>query len=474
MMLSAQDRKLFAGPRLRRLRLQLALTQSRMAEDLGVSVSYLNLIERNQRPLTAAFLLKLTHAYNLDLRQLTGDDVDRSSAEVSQLLADPLLRGLEVSRAEVQDFVQTCPGIAQALARLYGAYRDRGADQPAAEAPGDGDRLRGPLDAVRDFIQEQRNHFPELDAKAETLADELRLAAPDLYSAIGDRLRVRHGFQLRILPVEVMPQMLRRLDYHGRQLQLSEVLDAASRTFQAAYQLGLLEARAEIDATAAKAGLADKAAERLLVTNLANYFAAALMMPYARFHAAAESLGYDLELLQARFGAGFEQVAHRLTTLQRPGARGVPFFLVRVDRAGNISKRFSAGRFHFSTYGGTCPLWSVHAAFNRPGAIIRQVIEMEDGTRYLSVARTVRTYAMPFGAIRPEFAIGLGCELGHAHGLVYAKGLDLDAPDATPIGINCSLCERADCRQRSGPPVSRRLVADERSRGHTPFRFTQD
>ncbi len=467
----ALDRKLFAGPRVRRLRLQLGLTQTRMADDLGVSVSYLNLIERNQRPLTAAVLLRLAQVYNTDLRMLTGDDVDRASEEVRAALGDPLLSGIEVSRAELHDFVAQAPAIAQAFLRLHNAWSERGAardDVPAA------DQTRGPLEAVRDFIHERHNHFPEIDSLAESLADELRLVAGDLYSAIADRLRARHGFTVRVLPADVLPSSLRRLDYHGRQLQLSELLDSASRTFQAAYQLGLIEAKAEIDAAIATAALGDKAAERLLAQSLASYFAAALMMPYGRFHAAAESLGYDLELLQARFGAGFEQVAHRLTTLQRPGARGVPFFLIRTDRAGQISKRFAAGRSPLARVGGNCPLWSLHAAFDRPGSILPQIIETEDGARWLTISRTVRTYATPYGAIRPDYAIALGCELAHGHSLTYARGIDLDAPNATPIGLACHLCERADCRQRSAPPASRRMLVDERSRGITPFRFTQD
>ncbi len=468
----AQDRKLFAGPRLRRLRVGMGLTQTRMADDLGISISYLNLIERNQRPLTAAFLLKLSHAYNLDLRLLTGDDTDAQTADITQMLGDPLLRGLDIGRAEIQDFVASCPGIVQALTRLYGATRE--GQTGVSSTAGAVAAVSGPLDTLRDFLQAQNNHFAALDARAEALADELRLVATDLFAAIGERLRARHGLAVRVLPVDVLPELLRRLDYHGRQLQLNEVLDQASRTFEVGYQLGLIEARAEMDAVIASAGFTDKAAERLLLHNLASYFAAALMMPYGRFHSACEALGYDIELLQARFGAGFEQVAHRLTTLHRPGARGVPFFMVRVDRAGNISKRFAPGRFPFASHGGTCPLWTLHAAFDRPGTIRSQVIELEDDSRYFTVARTVRSYAMPYGGVRPEFAVGLGCELAHAHGLVYAQGLGLDTAPATPVGLGCSQCQRLDCRQRSAPPSGRRLIVDERQRGPTPFRFDDD
>jgi hypothetical protein len=461
--------KLFAGPRVRRVRGQLGLTQTRMAEELGVSTSYLNLIERNQRPLTAPFLLKLSQQYNLDLRQLTGASDDRLVGDVAEALSDPLLKGLDVGRAEVQEFVAASPGLAQALLRLHAALRETrnsDADDPRETL------TSGPLETVRAFIEDRRNHFPDLEARAEALADELRLAAPDFFAAVGDRLRARHGLTVRVLPADVMPELLRRLDLHSRQLHLSELLDAASRSFQAAYQLALCEARGDIDAIVERAGMPDAAAARLLVQNLANYFAAALMMPYGRFHAACETTGYDLDLLMARFGAGLEQVAHRLTTLQRPGLRGVPFFLIRSDRAGNISKRFAAGSFPFSRHGGGCPLWTLHKAFERPGQILRQIIALEDGSRYLSVARTVRAYTQPFGGTRPEYAIALVCDIRNAHGLVYARGLDLDTGEATPIGLGCALCERPHCRQRSLPPAGCRLVIDEKQRGPNPVRFS--
>lgn len=458
------DRKLFAGPRVRRLRTRLGLTQSRMAEEIGVSAAYLNLIERNQRPLTAPFLIKLAAAYDLDLRELTAGDEERAERELTEALADPLLAGLDIGRAEVQEAVSAAPGVVQALLRAY-----RAAVQTPSEISG---ALHSPppLEEVRDFIQDRRNHFPELEAACETIADELRLQGADLMAAIADRLRVKHGFSVRILPHEVMPEVLRRLDLHNRQVQLSEVLDPASRRFQLCCQLAMLEMKELVEEAASAAGLGTKPAQRLLAQNLYNYAAAALMMPYVRFHGAAETLGYDLELLQARFGAGFEQVAHRLTTLQRPGARGVPFFLIRVDRAGQVSKRFSPGGFPFSRTGGTCPLWSLNAAFERPRHLHVELIELDDEQRFLSLARGVRTYAQPYGGRAPEFVVALGCEVGHAHGLVYARGLDLDG-QATPIGLGCSACSRTGCRQRAVPPAGRRVLVDTSQRGPTPIEF---
>ncbi len=466
--MTTHDRKLFAGPRLRRLRMQQALTQTRMADDLGVSVSYLNLIERNQRPLSAAFLLKLASIYNFDLRQLTGDDGDAVAADLARVMADPVMGGFPRGAPELAEVAASAPGVAAALLRLHALVAGNANLVPTAQSP-------SAVELVGRFLLDRRNHFPDIDAACEDIADELRLASADIGSAMAERLRVRHGLLVNVLPADVMPDQLRRLDLHARQLQLSESLDTASRRFNIAYQIALSELRPLIDAQLVGADFGpddeDRTGARLGVQTLANYAAAAIMMPYGRFHASCEALRYDLELLQARFGAGFEQVAHRLTTLQRPGARGVPFFMIRVDRAGNVSKRFAATQSPMVQGGGHCPLWKLHAAFDRPGMIVRHVVELEDGTRILSVARTVRPYAAPYGTPSPEFAIGLGCDLAHARGLVYAQGLDLANPAATPIGLGCATCTRAGCRQRSIAPSVARLSIDENSRGFAPFRF---
>ncbi len=473
------DRKLFAGPRVRRLRQSLGITQSRMAADLGLSVSYLNLLERNQRPLTAAVLLKLADVYDIDIRQFTSADADRRAEDVGAALAKA---GAAVGRSEVRDFADQHPDIAAALLRLSEGTRHPGPQGEGVEPSA--------LELVRDHLLDRSNHFPALDAHAESLADELRLSGQGLDAAVRERLRARHGLNVRVLPSDVMPDKLRRFDLHNRQVLLSEALDGASRTFQLCVQLAGLEARAEIEAELAAAprlsaprpsaprlsaprlASSNAFAGQLLAGNLASYWAAALMMPYGRFHAAAESLGYDMELLQARFSAGFEQVAHRLTTLQRPGARGIPFMLLRTDRAGQISKRFAAGRLPFAGNGGQCPLWVLYAAFEQPGRILTQIAEVEGGEKLFTLARTVRPQITPWGAERPRFAIALACALDHARALVYAGGLDLAGARAVPIGPGCGACTRADCRQRSAPPVGAALLLDQSSRGLHPYGFT--
>ena len=298
------------------------------------------------------------------------------------------------------------------------------------------------------------------------------MPAEELFAALATRLREKHSVVTRIMPVDVMRETLRRFDRHRRQLLISELVDGPGRAFQLAFQIGLAECSASFDAIVNRAGPLDDTPRRLYRITLANYFAAAVMMPYQAFHGAAEALNYDVHVLAQRFNAGFEQVCHRLTTLQRPNARGVPFFLLRVDNAGNVSKRFSSGTFPFSKFGGTCPLWNVHSTFDTPDRLLKQVIELPDGTRYFSIAQMVRRPVAPHPQPQPRFAIGLGCEIRHATKLVYATGMDLEKAEGTPIGVNCRLCERENCSQRAEPPITRTLILDENTRRVSSFAFS--
>lgn len=461
------ERKLFAGHAVRRLRRQAGLTQAAMAEAMAISPSYLNLVERNQRPLSAALLVKLAESYDFDPRALTAGEPGGGEAALRRRLADPMFADLEIDRNELAEWIAGAPGGAEAFARVYDRLGAGGGSGVAPEG-------LDPVGEVRREIERWRGHFPDLDSAAESLADELRLGAGDLYGAIAERLRVKHQLTIRILPVDVMPDLLHRLDLHARQLQLSETLDPASRTFAAGYQLALIEARNEIDALAKGSGFADRASERLFRRHLASYFAAAVMMPYTRFLRACEATGYDFELLQRRFGAGFEQVAHRLTTLHRVGARGLPFFLIRIDRAGQCSKRFAGSSASpLAEARGRCPLWRVHHAFDRPGDLAVQLVELEDQARWLTVSCTVTPQRRRYGAVVAEFAIGLGVPADVAGGLAVARGIDLKG-DATPIGLGCRACHRSDCPQRSAPPAGRPLLINERDRGLSGFTFAGD
>jgi hypothetical protein len=469
-------KKLFVGPRFRRIRQQLGLSQTQIAEGLGISPSYINLIERNQRPVTAQILLRLAETYDLDLRDLATADEDRFFAELNEIFSDPLFRQIDLPKQELRDLAELCPGVTHSLQRLYAAYTEarQGETLAAQIADRDGGTRyeANPIERVRDLIEANRNYFPELEQAAETLRDELNVPAQDLFAALGAQLREKHSIVTRIMPVDVMRETLRRFDRHRRQLLVSELVDGPGRAFHLAFQIGLAECGSSFEAIVNRTGSLDDTPRRLYRITLANYFAAAVMMPYTAFHAAAEALSYDVHVLGQRFNCGFEQVSHRLTTLQRPNARGVPFFMLRVDNAGNVSKRFSSGTFPFSKFGGTCPLWNVHSTFDTPDRLLSQVIELPDGSRYFSIAQMVRRPVAPHPQPQPRFAIGLGCEIRHASRLVYAAGMDLEKAEGTPIGVNCRLCERENCSQRAEPPITRTLILDENTRRVSSFAFS--
>jgi predicted transcriptional regulator len=469
------ERKLFLGGRLKRLRRDLGLNQTRMAEDLGLSPSYLNLMERNQRPVTAQVLLRLAEAYDLDLRAFSAAGDVAGASELGEVLTDELFRDLSIPRHEVAEVSENAPGVAEAITRLYQAYLDQrriaalGAADPAQDVGAEPQRT--PSSWVRDFIQDQRNFFPELEAAAEAIAGELGADPQEFAIAARGRLESR-GIKVQVGTVDLMSGFVRRYDYHRRRLYLSEMLSPPGRAFAIAFQLALAEHGELIGGLVERARPPDKPTRNLLRVSLANYLAGAVLMPYPAFFEAAEKSGYDLELLCARFAVSFEQACHRLTTLARQGARGVPFFMLRVDAAGNISKRFAGSAFPFSRFGGTCPRWNIHAAFQSPNRIITQIVETPDGARYFTFARTVRRIAAAGEADEADLAIGMGCELKYASGLIYSRGMDLANPAAVAIGPACRICERANCRQRAAEPVTRTLTIYDYQKSVSPYPFT--
>ena len=474
--MSTADRKLFLGGRLKRLRRSLDLSQTAMAADLGVSPSYLNHIERNQRPVSAQLLLRLAETYDVDLRNLGQSGGTDAEAELFEAFADPLFQGLSVPRHEIIQLAEDQPAAADAILRLYRAFSDRRVrDRVEAEVAGGAAPTDSPTEWVREYIQSRQNHEPELDALGESLSASLKAEAPssdDSFESLARaRLASRHGLTVRTLPAEVMVEWTRRFDPHRGRLLLSDTLGPSSRAFAIACQLALVEHGPQLQALTDAARAPDQATRNLLKASLTNSLAAAILMPYGAFQRTAEETGYDLARLQARFGVGFEQVAHRLTTLSRPTARGVPFFLMRVDQAGNVSKRYASGAFPFSRFGGACPRWRLHSAFRTPGRIVTQIIETPDGGRWFTLARTVDRQGQDAFTEGHDLAIGLGCELKHAHRLVYARGLDLQKPEVTPIGPACRLCERHPCAERAAPPVGRALVVDDWSKSVSPYPF---
>ncbi|MFI9308802.1 short-chain fatty acyl-CoA regulator family protein [Streptomyces triculaminicus] len=460
--------KTYAGARLRRLREERRLTQAELARRLAVSPSYLNQMEHDARPLTVPVLLRLTETFGVDPGFFSGRDTARLLADLREALADGP-DGARVPAAELAELAERLPSVARVLLeydrrnralteRLAELAGDRGPDA----GPGTG---RTPHEEVREFFYRRQNYLHDLDTAAEQLAGGIGLRRGEVRQALAARLAERHG--VRLAPDA---GQLHRYDPATRVLHLSPRLRPGQQAFRMATQLALLEFGGELSRHAAEDFAEDSPARSPARIGLANYFAAALVLPYGVFHAAAEEMRYDIERLGDHFGVGYETVCHRLSTLQRPGARGVPFSFVRVDRAGNLSKRQSATGFHFSRGGGTCPLWNVYEAFASPGRVQVQMAAMPDGQRYLWTARTVTRYRGGWGEPGKTFAIGLGCEIRHASRLVYSAGLDLDdAAAATPIGMGCKVCERLDCPQRAVPPLGRRLAVDENRTTFVPY-----
>jgi predicted transcriptional regulator/transcriptional regulator with XRE-family HTH domain len=454
------------GRTVRRLRLERGLTQQALAARLGISASYLNLIEHDQRAVTAALLIKLTEALGVDLAALSGSAERQLEAGLREVLSDPLLGVEAVPEAEVAAAAASAPNLARAVLALYRAWRVAREDASGIALPS-GRRLLLPTEEARDFFHEHANHFPALEEAAEAIGRELGAAPAELNHAVAERLRRRHGLTVAVGPLE---GALRRYDPAARRLALAETLPRESRGFHMAFQLMLLEAREAVEAVLAPAAPSTPEAAALIRIGLLNYAAAALLMPYGAYLAAARALRHDVEALAARFGVSFEQACHRLSTLQREGARGVPFFFLRADPAGNVDKRFSAAGFPFARFGGSCPKWIVHQAFATPGTLRVQVAALPDGAAFLCFARTVHGPAPRWGEPAPVHVVAMGCDVARAGEVVYADGLDL-ARAAVGIGLSCRLCDRPDCRSRAFPPLAHRLALDPAVEGAAPWRF---
>lgn len=459
------DRKLYLGPKLRVLRRELGLNQTQMAEELGVSPSYLNHLERNQRPLTAQMLLRLANTYDIDIRDFTAQAQEGGPGELSEILSDALVRDIGIARDEILEVAENYPGISEAIARFYRALGDlRRLPGEAVDRSGPAP-LVAPVDWLRETIARAGNHFAEIDAGAEAIAADLPDDPALLQAELRARLKERHGMSVQVVRGDVLAGTLRHYDMHRRRLLLSERLPASGRLFAIAYHLCAQELADAIAAQIARATPPDEDSRRLAVMALTNYAAAALIMPYDRFRQAAEQSRHDLPLLRDRFGVSAEQLAHRLTSLNRTGARGIPFFMARIDRAGIISKRFDGEAWPFARFGGTCPRWDAHG----PQAVDRvqpQLIETLDGKRFLTLA-----VGLPQGAARGRGVISLGCEAKHGGRIVHADGIDMDKGDATTVGPTCHLCERRDCADRALPPVTRALDLHSYERTIAPFPF---
>ena len=464
--------KLFIGARLRRLREARGWTLDSCASRLGLSPSYLSQIETNQRPVTARVLIALTQVFQVDAGAFDVGDEGRLAADLREATMDGSAYGDPPSAAEIKQAASTTPALARQFLALHRAFRRLDERFKAMDETVSLDETGSlsaslPYEEVRDFFHYKDNYLDALDTAAEALAAHVLIdKAQTPEAAMAQALLALHAVTVARTPE---PRgALRRFDPVTRRLYVDGAQPTPTRAFQLAHQLALLEFRDLIEEELERARFRSPAARDVCRIGLGNYAAGALLLPYRAFLEAAMELRHDVEQLQTRFGASFEQVCHRLSTLQRPGLKGVPFYFVRIDMAGNITKRHSATRFQFARFGGACPLWNVHEAFGRPGHILTQVAETPDAVRYLCMARSEVKRSGDYLTTDRRYALGLGCEIQHAAAVVYGAGLDLDGP-AARIGVSCRICERADCPQRAFPPLDRALRVPVNDRRTVPY-----
>jgi predicted transcriptional regulator/DNA-binding XRE family transcriptional regulator len=467
-------RKAFMGVRLKRLREERGLTQTALAKALDLSASYLNQLEKNQRPLTVPILLKINAVFGVDVQIFSEDDEARLVSQLRDALSE-MGTAEDVALAELRELSTSMPAVARSFLALHSRYR-AATDRADMLATRFGDAaLTAPLmpfEEVREFFYARRNHIDVLDRAAERIFTESGGAIGDMSGALARRFERKHGIKVTI-DRDAHPRAQRRYDPDTRTIAIAGHLRPGQQAFQLATQLAFIECADVLDELTSGVSFANPETRGLTRIGLANYFAGALILPYGPYLEAAETLRYDVEQLGRRFGVGFETACHRLSTLQRAEAPGVPFFFARVDRAGNMSKRQSATDFHFSRVGGTCPLWNVYEAFANPGCVLVQLAEMPDGRTYLCVARTVSRGQGGYGTPNKTFAVALGCDVRHAERLVYSRGLDLKSREArTPIGVGCKICEREACPQRAFPAIGRPLEIDETSHRFAPYSGT--
>jgi len=459
--------KLYAGAKLRELRGRLGLTQKDFAAKLGVSLPYLNQMENNNRPVSSGVMLGLVQEFGFDVTELSSGDTERLVSDLREALADPVFTDTAPPLPDLRLTASNAPALARAFLDLHAAYRqthERLASLDEALGRDGGRVAASPWEEVRDFFHYCDNYIDAVDRAAERFAQQ----ADGPLDA-----HIRHALEARGLTIRYAAgEGLRHYDATRRELTLSPQSAPETQRFQLLHQYALLDQDRLLEATLDLARFQTDTARAIAKIGMANYFAGAVQMPYTRFSEAAAETRHDLEQLSNRFGASVEQVAHRLSTLQRPGAKGIPFFFVRVDQAGTITKRHSSTRLQFARFGGACPLWNVHRAFETPGRFLRQLAETPDGVRYLCLARDVSKSGGSFHAPIRRYAIGLGCEVRHAEAVVYADGMDIATAEAyQPIGISCRICERADCHQRSVPPLERHLRIDPDHRGTLPYQI---
>ena len=465
-------RKTFVGPQLRQLRRRHDQTQAEMAKRLGVSASYVNLLENNQRSLSVQILMALSDAYQVDWRNLVNDESSNLLADLRNAVRDPTFAGEAPDLQELRAAIDHAPRLVEHFLVLYRNHRAalqrimRQGDERTPETL----TASSPEAVIHDFFRKHANYFGTLETAAERLRSSDPCDADDVYATLKARLDRTHGIQVQTLPVEEMSHALRTYESGTGMVFLSEALDHPNRIFQLAHVVCLVEFQDLLDALTEESGIVTPSSLARCHVELANYFAAAYLMPYEAVLEIAQRTKYDVDRIAAALGVSFEQVCHRLTTLQRDGVRGVPFFFLRVDKAGNVTKRFNATSFDLAEYGGACPVWNIHTSFRNPGVILPQFVELPDGERYLTISRTTDRPVFSRDTQDRRLALALGCELQYADRIGYAASFNLEDESLfSPIGINCHLCPRQACSQRAHQPLFFELPIDPTRRGNTRY-----
>jgi len=465
-------RKALIGPQLRQLRREHGHTQAEMAKRLSVSPAYVNLLENNQRSLSVQVLMALIEAYGVDMRDLISDrDVSRL-ADLRAAIADPAFAKEKPDLQELRGAIEHAPRLVDLFLQLYRSHRravDHLSRLEGTGAPND-ILQTAPETAIHDFFRDNRNHFDGLEAAADEIRKQIGGSPDDMYALLKRHLRMQFHIDVELTSLREMPDTLRAFDQRDGRVQLSQALDHPNRVFQLAHVVALAAIPGLLDALTDTSGIEGEGSRALCRVELANYFAAALLMPYDSVLQMAEDTGYDVDQLAAAFGVSYEQVCHRLTTLQRDGARGIGFFLLRIDRAGNVTKRVNATAFALAEKGGACPVWNIHNAFAAPGVILPQMVEMPDGAQFFTISRTTGRPVFSRYSQGSRLVVALGCARTDAGRTCYASGLniDRDAP-VSKIGINCHLCPRKACPQRAHQPMHMDLPIDTYRRGQTRY-----
>ena len=464
--------KAFVGSKLRQLRRSKNQTQADMATTLGISAAYVNMLEKNQRSLSVTVLMALSDQYGVDWRDLVADNSQAVLSEVRAAMQDPFFAEARPDLDELRSAISHAPAFVDSFLALYRSHHSTLEKMMhlGSELMPESLVRASPGAAIHDFFRENGNHFEALERATEALAAE---EPHDPYTAqqvLQKRLLENHGYRVVTSPIDSLPDTLRVWDEAERKIYLSEALDHQNRTFQLAHALCFIEFSDVLDAITGSTSFTSESHATRCHVELANYFAAAFLMPYDAFLDKAEETRYDLDRLAAAFAVSIEQAAQRLTTLQRDGRRGVPFFFLRIDKAGNVTKRFNATSFSIAEYGGACPVWNVHVAFRTPGVLLPQLVELPDGQQFFTISRTTERPVYSMETQDRRLAIALGCESQHAHRVIYASGLDLSPSGAaSKIGINCHLCPRHNCGQRAYDPIVTERTTDTKRRGETRY-----